>query len=499
MTENPDSRLGSIRNIIANIKGTKTGKALLSTRTAQLGKAGRFAVFQVKLWSHCIRLLKKNRCPQQAAALSYHTIFGLIPVVIIGLLIFQLFPAHSDISEKLKAVVYHELRLDIEYPDPEDATKTRVPTDYLDNLVEDFFTGTHKGSITVFSVVLVIWAAFALLSTIERSFNNIWHVARGRGVLHRIINYWAILTLGPLLVFAGIFTTTEYTGIGRLLEGAMAHIAPVALSYVIAMVAFFLLYFVLPSTKVNAKAAIWGAAVAALIWIGAKSAFGFYVTQWKPYSTVYGMMALIPVTVWWIFVTWLIVLFGLQLTFTTQHLKTLDAAEIAAAKKTEEHFIANDLTAINIVREIALAFEQGESPLQTEALCSRLDIPGEFGGKILSHFVDKGILVMASGPRTGYLPAKDPANIKLSDIAEAVAAAGFAQTSPEQTDKLEQIVNAQRLALASYSVKQILKIDHPKIRPANQEPIRSKPAESESLSDTNPIRAEQPPSTQEPT
>jgi len=56
MTENPDSRLGSIRNIIANIKGTKTGKALLSTRTAQLGKAGRFAVFQVKLWSHCIRL-----------------------------------------------------------------------------------------------------------------------------------------------------------------------------------------------------------------------------------------------------------------------------------------------------------------------------------------------------------------------------------------------------------------------------------------------------------
>ena len=204
------------------MKGTEMLKELLSTPTAQLGKAGRFAVFQIKLWSHCIRLLKKNRCPQQAAALSYHTIFGLIPLAIVVLLIFQLFPTHSDISEKLRDLVYKELKLDIEYPDPDDPTKTRVPTDYLDNLVEDFFTGTHKGSITVFSVVLVIWAAFALLSTIERSFNNIWHVARGRGFLHRIINYWALLTLGPLLLVAGIFTTTEYTGVGRLLEGAMA-------------------------------------------------------------------------------------------------------------------------------------------------------------------------------------------------------------------------------------------------------------------------------------
>ena len=79
-----------------------TLKELLSTPTTQLGKAGRFAVFQIKLWSHCIRLLKKNNAGRQAAALSYHTIFGIVPLAIVTLLIFQLFPAYSDIGEKVK-------------------------------------------------------------------------------------------------------------------------------------------------------------------------------------------------------------------------------------------------------------------------------------------------------------------------------------------------------------------------------------------------------------
>ncbi|MCK4887088.1 MAG: hypothetical protein KAS96_06845, partial [Planctomycetes bacterium] len=82
---------------------------LLSTPTTQLGKAGRFLVFQIKLWSHCARLLKKNRSGQQAAALSYHTIFGLIPLAIVMLLIFQTFPASSNVGDKIKNFVYEEL------------------------------------------------------------------------------------------------------------------------------------------------------------------------------------------------------------------------------------------------------------------------------------------------------------------------------------------------------------------------------------------------------
>jgi membrane protein len=436
-------------------------KELLSTPTTQLGKAGRFAVFQIKLWSHCIRLLEKNHAGRQAAALSYHTVFGIVPLAIVTLLIFQSFPAYSNVAENLKSLVYEQLNLStieitIDEEKPEEIIKI---TEYLNNIVSDFFSGVNKGSITLFSVVIVVWAALSLLSTIEKAFNNIWHVARGRNFLHRIISYWALLTLGPLLLGAGIYIANPYTTIAWFQKTFLADITPILLSYIVAAVAFFLLYFVLPNTKVKTKAAIWGAAVAALVWIAAKSAFGYGITELKLYSTVYGVMALVPMTVFWIYVTWLTVLFGLQLTFTTQHLSSLDAAEIAAAKQTEEYFIANDNTAINIVREIALAFVKNRAPVSPEVICSKLDVPPEFGDKILDHLVRRELIAKTSEPTVGYLPVKDPANIRLSDIAEAVSVAGFAQSTPDQSQTLEQINQSQRNILAQYSLKQILNIE----------------------------------------
>jgi membrane protein len=378
-------------------------------------------------------------------------------LTIVILLVFQSFPAYSGLGERVKDIAYEQLNLStIEFPDPANSEETVRLTEYLDGIVGGFFTGVNELSIAGFSVIIVIWAALALLSTIEKAFNNIWHVSRGRNFLHRIINYWALLTLGPLLLGAGIYISTKYTTVGQIQETVLTHIGPVVLSYTVATVAFFLLYFVLPNTKVQAKAAIWGAAVAALVWAFAKWGFGAYVTKFIPYSQVYGVLGLIPLSVFWIFITWLIVLFGLQLTFTTQHLKSLDAAEIATVKKREEYFIANDLTAINIVREIAAAFEQNRAPVSSEVICSKLDLPAEFGEKILNHLVVSGIIMKTSEPKLGFIPAKDPGNIRLSDIAAAVAAAGFAQSTREQPESLEQIAQSQRDALGQYSVKQIL-------------------------------------------
>ncbi len=438
-----------------------TLKELLSTPTTQLGKAGRFAVFQIKLWSHCIRLLKKNNAGRQAAALSYHTIFGIVPLAIVTLLIFQLFPAYSDIGEKLKNFVYDQANFSaFESPatGTEDTQETITLIEHLDEIVGKFFTGVNKGSITLFSVVIVIWAALALLSTIERTFNNIWHVTRGRNFLNRIINYWAILTLGPLLLGLGVYASAQYATLAQLQKTLLTYIAPTVVSYIVAIVAFFFLYFVLPNTKVQTKAAIWGAAVAALVWIAARSFFGYCVTELRLYSTVYGVMALIPMTVLWIYITWLTVLFGLQLTFTTQHLTSLDAAEIAASQKTEEYFIANDLTAINIVREIATAFEANQAPVPPEVICSKLDIPAEFGDKILGHLVNSKLIAKTSEPKVGFLPVKDPANIRLSDIAEAIAAASFAQSITDQPAPLQQIAQSQQSNLAQCSLKQILNV-----------------------------------------
>ncbi len=430
---------------------------LLSTPTAQLGRASRFLVFQIKLWTHCARLLKKNRAGQQAAALSYHTIFGLVPLSVVMLLIFQSFDAYSDIGDKVRNIAYEQLHLStIEYPDPANAEETIRLTEHMDNFVVKVFEGLNEGTIAFVSAILIIWAALALLGTIERSFNNIWGVGRGRGFIHRIINYWALLTLGPLLIGVAIYITTRYAMLGRIQQTVMSNVAPAVLSYVIATVAFFLLYFVLPNTKVEAKAAIWGAAVAVLVWTIAKWGFGMYVTKFIPFSKVYGIMGLIPLGVLWIYLSWLIVLFGLELTFTTQHLKSLDAAEIAAANKREEHFIANDITVINIMREIAAGFESSRAPVELEVISSKLDIPAEFVEKILNHIIRGGLVVRASEPRDGFLPAREPADIKLSQISEVVAEVGYAQSPTDAPEGLRQISRSQRELLSQYNVKEIL-------------------------------------------
>jgi membrane protein len=218
---------------------------------------------------------------------------------------------------------------------------------------------------------------------------------------------------------------------------------------------FFLLYLLLPNAKVKARAAIWGAIVAALVWTFAKWGFKLYVVKFIPYNEVYGALGLIPLGIFWIYLSWFIVLFGLQLTFTTQHLSTLDAAEIAATQKREEYFIASDLTVMNIVGEIAAGFEEGTGAVEAGVIAGKLDIPGELVEKILSHLVTTGILVRVSEPREGYLPAKAPANMKLSEIAEAVAQAGFGQSANVPAG-LRQVADSQREALSKYSVKQIL-------------------------------------------
>jgi membrane protein len=402
-------------------------------------------------------LLKKNRAGQQAAALSYHTIFGIVPLAIVILLVFQLLPAYQGIGDKVKNLIYEQLHLStIEYQDPVNPLVKINLAEHIDNIVSGYFTQVNKGSIAIIGVILIIWAAVGLLATIEKAFNNIWHIVRGRNFVHQIINYWAFLTLGPLLLGAGIYVSAAYATIGQLQKTVLTHITPEVTSFIIAAVFFFFLYFIVPHTKVNAKAAVWGAVVAALAWSLAKWGFKLYVTEFIPYSQVYGVMGLIPLGVFWIFITWLIILFGLQLTFTTQHLNALDAAAIASARKAEEYFIANDITVINIIREIADVFEKNKAPIESEVISSNLNIPAEFCEKVLGHLVGGGLIAKTSEPKVGFVLVKDPGNIRLSDIAAVVAKAGFAQSTTQQPDTLRQIAQSQQNTLAQYNLKQIL-------------------------------------------
>lgn len=432
-------------------------KDLLTTPATELGRAGRFLIRQYLLWFHCFKLLNKNRAEQLAAALSYYTIFGIVPLAIVVVLIFHATPAYRQMGEELKNITYEELQLtSIQYRDPENPDKHILLTDYLDAIINRVFADVDKSSLGVISILLLVWAALRLLSIIEGAFNHMWYVPRGRPFLHRVINYWALLTLVPLLLGAGLYATTKYSILQNIQTGAPAAISPV-ISYLLSASALFLVYLVMPNAKVRAGPALKGAAFAALVWTLARWGFGIYVTELIPYSTIYGVLGLIPLAIFWIYVTWLIVLFGLQLAFTIQHFDTLEMAEIPKAEEAEGRFIANDMTAIAVAREIAAAFESGRGPISTDDVCSRLDIPGEFGEKLLDELVVRGVLAKTTDPARGFVPARDPERIRLSEIAGAVAAASFGQPKPGEK-ALRQVMEDQQQALARYTLGQLLDV-----------------------------------------
>lgn len=467
---------------------------LLTMPTTQLGRATRFLILQVRLWVHCARLLRKNRAGQKAAALSYHTIFGLLPMAIVMLMVFQALPAYRGVGQKVQHFVYEQLQLtsivlpadpnsndsgqvvddssqmtdhsdqmsdegsaEVQMDGGAESSLTEGPrmlTDYLDDLVVKFFSGVDKGSITLLGAVLVIWAALALLVNAERVFNEIWHVARGRSLINRIINYWALLTLGPLLLGVGLHLAGSHTALGQLQKTLSSSWLPLLISYGIAMLGFFLVYFVLPNTKVDPRAALWGALVAALVWSLAKWGFRQYVTLVIPYSTIYGIIGLVPLAVLWIYVTWMIVLFGLQLSFTTQYLHTLSTGELSDARQHSDCFIANDVTLMNILRVVTANFETNQGPVPAETLCSRLEMPAGFGSKILRFLVDEGLLVKTSEPTVGFVPGRTPETVTLADISMIVAKASFSQNADSAA--LSQLLNDKRLAQTQTNLKQLL-------------------------------------------
>ena len=432
-------------------------RKLLSEPTDKLGKFTHFIFFQIRLWPQCIKLLYKNRADQQASILSYNTIFGIVPLAIVMLLIFHSLGVFENLGAPLRNFFYEQTFIkNIQYPvDPNNPTDKITLAQKIDEFTTAFYSNLNKGSITVISCVFIIWAAIALLSTIENSFNTIWGVSRGRNLIRRITNYWTFLTLGPLLFGVAVYVNARYSIAGHLSKSIFTYIGPVV-PFAIAFAGLFALYMLMPNAKVNSKAAIWGALVAACAWMFAKWAFGLYMVKLIPYSVFYGILGLIPLGVLWIYVTWLIVLFGLQLTFTTQHLKTIEEAEAAAAKQRQEYFLATDLHVMNIVNFIFREFEKKSTPVPAEVISSHLNLPADFTDKVLNHLTKERIILKTAEPTVGFTPSTIAENITLADIADAVNASSFARPA-EQSAVLTQISAERREKLSKFTVRDAIK------------------------------------------
>ncbi len=250
---------------------------------------------------HASRRFRGDRCLAVAASLSYTTLLAIVPLAAVGLATFSAFPVFEGVQETLQKFLFSNF----------------VPA--AGEIVRENLTKfvANTGQLTAIGIVILTVTALMLLSTIEESFNVIWRQSAPRRLTIRLMTYWAILTLTPLLIGGSlalssyIFTITQVLRI-EAFEGPLGALVRI-LPFVLSVVGFAFLYVVMPNRQVRWRHALAGGVTAAVLFQVLKFLFVLYVTNFPSFETIYGAVSAIPLFLIWMYVTWCTVLVGAEL------------------------------------------------------------------------------------------------------------------------------------------------------------------------------------------
>lgn len=244
-----------------------------------------------------VKRMNAEQVHVNAGYLTYVTLMSLVPLLVVMLSVMTAFPIFADIKVMIEEFVFQNF----------------VPAS--GNIVKNHITGFVENASKMSAVALTFLFLFALLliSAIDKCLNKLWRVDKKRPIVTAFSIYWMILTLGPVLVGSSITTTTyilSAVSLGDYDFFGISNVLMRLLPLFTSVIAFLVLYLVVPNKTVPFKYAISGALLAAILFELAKKGFAIYVTQLPSYQAIYGALATIPILFLWVYVSWLVVLIG---------------------------------------------------------------------------------------------------------------------------------------------------------------------------------------------
>ncbi|MBE3068843.1 MAG: YihY/virulence factor BrkB family protein [Planctomycetes bacterium] len=378
---------------------------LLTAPLAELGSWARLARGQVNLWRYCIRRLHQNNVMAMSAALSFRTIFALVPMIIVAFLAMKSLGVVEDSKQILRDFLDRSGLSQITYveaaapgatppetPDTVGNDRRITVSEKVEALVEGVEKQLTVGRVGPISVALLIWTALTLLTTVERSLNRIFEAPRSRSLARRILIYWSAVTLGPL-----ILVTVSRVG-GDLIEavrnlpvlewtlGPLGWVAPI----LVGVLLLAGLYAVMPNTPVRFRLALKGAVLAVPLWAVAKWGFSLYVEHVGRHS-LYGALGLIPLFLMWLNFSWWIFLFGAEVSHAAGNVTRMLRANVDGDHPpTPWHYLA-------AVLAVARAQADGESPVASKDVAGALGLPPQAAEAILGGLCESAVLVRVAG------------------------------------------------------------------------------------------------------
>ncbi len=420
---------------------------------------------------------QRSRLPQMAAALSYRTIFGLIPMMVVALVAVKAFFASEEdmtrvladafqyagvsdiaIEEQQEPVVRNWTSLggdSVYLPSPEALTELRTAQigppaldrgpSRVDRWIADLVKRVGEirwGTIGVIGIVTLLYAAIGMLVELERAFNQIYRVPVGRSWPRRITQYWTVLTLGSLFLVATFYVGEQFKswavevaekqgfvegGGGGLTIALIGYAVTVAISTLL----FLLAYTTIPNTRVKLHSALAGALVAAILWEAGKWGFTQYVrfSASASYARLYGSIALIPLFLLWVYFTWLITLFGLQVAYQLQHVQK---RTVAQPVEEIEPVIVDPSAIVSIAGLLAERFQAGE-PATAQEVAERLAIQKPIATRMLDTLVTSSLAhkIDRGNDEKAYALARPPDRIDAEELLRVGEGLAGAEQQPD--------------------------------------------------------------------
>ncbi|MDH5180387.1 MAG: YihY family inner membrane protein [Gammaproteobacteria bacterium] len=242
-----------------------------------------------------IRQFRRDHCHQATAALTYTTLLAIVPLLAVGLVLFHKLPFYTKVQHEAQLFILQVFAPEIGQ-----------------DMVQAFFSFIENaGKLTGISSIVLLFTAMMTLNTIDLTLNHIWKVERGRRTVINLLIYFVVVVTGPLLVGTSIVITAYLISITHLPDGIQDGWLtwfPLTATFL----AFTAFYRWVPNTHVAWRYAISSGLVAAVLFEIAKRGFALYISRFPTYETIYGAMALVPLMLVWIYLSWLVILIGAE-------------------------------------------------------------------------------------------------------------------------------------------------------------------------------------------
>ncbi len=422
------------------------------------------ARFAYDLGRYGWRQLKNDRAPQMAAALAFRSLFALLPVIIVATVVVKAVRGTDDFLQLVRDLLV-SFKLDAIVMVPPDIVPTEgtpqaiTLAEWLVGLVAQA-ASVNLAAVSWVGVAVIVYAAISLMVTIENGFNIIYRAPEGRPWRRRVPIYWFVLTISPVLM--GI---TWY--LNGFVEGWVQSatvwpwlIVGTSLLWSVFMtwLVLFVAYMLMPNTVVTIRPAMIGALVSAILFEIGKHFLDAYLTNAFAINQLYGSLGLIPLFMFWGYLMWLGLLFGLEVSATLQMLAGRDIQEVPSTPPT--HGMVDPATVVTTMEVVAERFAAGQTALPHD-LAETVGVPEPTIHRILNQLVEEGILHRIDGPQGSLALARPAQSIRAEQLIEVGFHLADQGGSGRRSAIIERLREAQRRLVANTTLANLLLADHP--------------------------------------